>query len=159
MPDPGALRQRRSVAHRAGDHRFCRPDRCDGIAGDLDPYGLGFRGRELWVTMRGDSLEPARKVLLIEACRVTDRLERIDRMIRGDRVEWMELISSRDESVVTVVMNVLLAEARLQQNTLKALMAELRQSMGKADQSGSEEKSELDQLAKRRADRLSGSTG
>jgi hypothetical protein len=155
MSDTGALRQRRFKAHHAGDHRFCKPGRCDGISGDVDPHGLGFRGYDLWVTMRGESLEPARKVLLVEACRVVDRLERIDRMIRGDLVEWMGLLSTRDDTVVTIVMNNLLVEARQQQNTLRGIMAELRQSIGKADVQTEGEVSLIDQLAKRRADRLS----
>lgn len=96
---------------------------------------LGTRGRRLWqqVADEGDELKPGERVLLEEACRTADRLDVLDRILRGDEDAWMRLHAvNEDGSVVKVVLNNALAEARQQQVALKQLVAELRQSRAAA---------------------------
>ncbi|MGX4657092.1 hypothetical protein ACWCHM_26085 [Micromonospora sp. SCSIO 07396] len=96
-----------------------------------DAPELGSRGLRLWqqVAAEPGELKPSERVLLEEACRVADRLDVIDRILRGDEDAWMRLHSANDDgSIVKVVLNQALAEARQQQIALKTLLAELRQS-------------------------------
>ena len=141
-----AERQRRyrarQAAHKAGDHSQCDPARCQSDAVTVTPSitrnavtvtapDLGTRGRRLWHQITGDGpeLRPAEQVLLEEACRSADRLDRLDRMLRGDEDAWIRFHSiNEDGSIVQVVINNLLSEARQQQVAMKALLAELRTS-------------------------------
>jgi hypothetical protein len=103
------------------------------MAGPKAPAGLGTRGRKLWreVTAGYGELEdkPAELVLLEEACRTADRLEKLDELLRGDVDAWIRIRFPRprreDE---TLVLNVdgALSEARQQQNIFKQLVAALR---------------------------------
>jgi hypothetical protein len=143
---PDVERQRRSRAHRKGDHSLCDPARCHG--GDVTPGvtkpvtprapQLGTRGRKLWDQVLAEgALQPGERVLLEEACRTTDRLDRLDRLLRGDEDVWLRFHSlNEDGSIVRVVVNNLLAEARQQQVALKQLLAELRQSRAAAPPDG-----------------------
>jgi hypothetical protein len=100
------------------------------VDGSRAGLALGPRGRRLWaeVTAKGE-LIPTEVTLLEEACRVADRLERLDELLRGRRSAWLLLVpTSLDGSVVTVVAGNVLVEVRQQQTTLKGLLAELRQS-------------------------------
>ena len=105
-----AARQRRSRAHRRGDHSICLPERCKhAAAADVGEAAkdsappptpapsedftaveqLGPRGRRLWADMSGLQLGPAHRVLLQEACRTADRLDRLDRML-DNRDDWIQ---------------------------------------------------------------------
>lgn len=93
------------------------------------PFGLFERGRRMWEqTVEVWSLSPAHLVLLEEACRVADRLELLDMMLRrafgamtGDQAE-----DGADSSGFAEVPG-LMAESRAQQTVLKGLLLELRQ--------------------------------
>jgi hypothetical protein len=94
------------------------------------PARLGARGRRLWreITEGYDLVEkPAELVMLEEACRIADRLEKLDEILSGDVDEWMRLQLPREGSgTVRVVVDGALAEARQQANQLKQLVAALR---------------------------------
>lgn len=94
------------------------------------PPGLSTRGRRLWrqVVDDGPALRPAELVLLEEACRIADRLDRIESILSGSDEGWMRLRVSDDGTEVTVTVDRVLAEARQQQVALKGLLAELRAS-------------------------------
>jgi hypothetical protein len=133
----GAERQARYRAHRRGDHSRCDPDGCDPdtvtvtapVTGNaVTPPGLGTRGRRLWHDIGGADLAPAGRVLLEEACRIADRLDRLDQVLRGDIDTWMRLLVDDDAREATLVIDKALSEARQQQVALKQLLAELRQS-------------------------------
>ena len=113
----------------------------DAVTGNSPDVPMGARGRRLWQEVTGDGakLRPAERVLLEEACRAADRLDQLDRLLRGDDDAWVRLHSANEDgSIVKVVLNNALAEARQQQVALKALVAELRtsQSGGAAPKTG-----------------------
>lgn len=138
----GADRQRRHRAHKRGDHSWCDPGREDCGTVTVTPsvtrnavttsgVKLGERGRRLWrqLVADGPPLKPAEQVLAEEACRTTDRLDVLDRILRGDEDSWLRLaLVELDGSVVRVVVNGVMAEVRQQQIALKQLLGELRQS-------------------------------
>jgi hypothetical protein len=94
----------REERHEQGDHSTCRPDQCEEAralaeaAGDADgdvtrdvtpapeksvshrdpPAGLGERGQRLWDEMDGLKLGPTHVLVLERACRLADRLARLD---------------------------------------------------------------------------------
>lgn len=83
--------------------------------------------------MNGDSLPPAQRVLLEEACRIADRLDTLDDFLDGRRDSWMKFHArNEDGSIVEVVVDKALGEARQQATALKQLIAELRAAGGAA---------------------------
>ena len=166
-----AERQRRSRAHKADDHALCDPKRCPDAPGatvtdDVTPAVTRdsgaprwFRagGRQLWDELSGDSLSGARRVLLEQACRIVDRLDRLDAILNGRDRAWLTL-ETGDDGEITVIVDKVLAESRQQSTALKQLFAELRQGEsagGEQDQGGSI----LDELAAARAKRLADAAG
>lgn len=134
-------RQRRSRAHKRGDHTLCDPDHCDAVTCDVtgvtqsvvtDPIlaELGSRGRRLYeqVIEEHEQLGPRQRIVLEEAARVSDRLNTLDRVLRGDVDVWLH-IQVPDFGPAVLVVDKVLAEARQQQMALARLMTELRQSL------------------------------
>lgn len=177
-----AERQRRYRRHLKGDHTLCDPGRgcaepappppsiadepaAEGTAADQAPSAdaqrLGARGAALWQAMHDVGLGPAHRVLLEEACRLADRLDRLDAMVEG-REEWIRL-RSRDEDQTTyvVVVDGLLSEARQHATTLRGLVAELRAALPKtpARPSAPKQKGGLGDLSSRIAARRAASAG
>jgi hypothetical protein len=140
-----ADRQRRSRAHKKGDHALCDPERCSDVTPpvtepavtavtvpvtDWPLVELGPRGRRLYagVVDEHPELSARARIVLEEAARVADRLETLDRMLRGDVFVWAHVETGalgRRELVVDKT----LAEVRQQQSTLARLMSELRQAL------------------------------
>jgi hypothetical protein len=91
---------------------------------------FGDRGQRLWTDLGGDDSPPAERVLLEEICRLADRLDVLDRVLTtgGDWLSFEPM--TPDGTVVKVVITGVLSEARQQQATFKALLAELRQMRG-----------------------------
>lgn len=87
-----------------------------------EPAGLGERGRRMWrESLAIWSLTPAHLVLLEEACRIADRLELLDSMLR---------LASADvnaDGAQFAEISGVLGESRQQSAALKALLAEIRQ--------------------------------
>jgi hypothetical protein len=88
----------------------------------------------LWeqITDGGTVLPAADRVLLEETCRTADRLDQLDRILRGVDEAWLRFRANSDGDQVTVVVNQALAEARQQQTTLARLLADLRQAQAGA---------------------------
>jgi hypothetical protein len=85
------------------------------------PAGLGARGRRLWRdSLSQGSLTPAHLVILEEACRISDRLDLLDSIIRGQAAGVNAEESNAGD------FQRWLAESRQQSATLKALLAEIR---------------------------------
>ena len=124
-------RSRRLRAHRKGDHSLCLAT-CDGTAVAVasatraTPVGLGARGRKLWRELTADEPGPAERLLIEEACRIADRLDKLDAQLRGDAEAWLRFVVDDTGAEVTITIDRALAEARQQAVALKALLAELR---------------------------------
>lgn len=83
--------------------------------------------------MSGLGFGPGHLVLLEEACRAADTLERLNAMLAADEADWLELARNDAESdgettELRVVVNGLLVEQRQQQANLRQIVAELRLS-------------------------------
>lgn len=92
---------------------------------------LGPRGRRLWqeISDEAGTLAPGEQLLLEEACRSADRLDQLDRILRGKADDWLRFHAmNEDGSIVKVVVNGALMEVRQQQTTLALLLERLRQS-------------------------------
>lgn len=126
MADSDAERQKRYRRHKAGDHSLCDPARCEA-AGPPGPSVTESRGRRLWQEMH-EGLKPGQLVLLEEACRIADRLDRLDAQLDGE--DWLRFRVNDDVTDVTVTVDRVLSEARQQAVALKQLISELRQSSG-----------------------------
>jgi hypothetical protein len=72
------------------------------------------------------SFNPAELVMLEEACRIADRLDRMDALLRGEVDSWLLLRVNEDGDQVTVVVSNVLSEARQQATVMKQLIAALR---------------------------------
>lgn len=143
MADSPALRAKRARKHKVGDHTQCRSESCDA-AGTVErdvtddvtsrvtagkPLPPTSRGGRLWSEMNeGRGLSPVHRVLLEEACRVADRLDKLDAMLRDGR-DWLNFELSDDGTEVRVTIDRLLAEARQQETAFKGMVAEIRQAL------------------------------
>lgn len=88
------------------------------------PDGLGTRGRQLWKALGFDIDSPG-GILALEACRCSDRLERLDSLLAGGE-SWFDLVEKDEGSgQVVVIINAPLAEARQQQTAFKGMLTEL----------------------------------
>lgn len=91
------------------------------------PSGLGTKGRRLWRELcEIHEFEPAERVILEEACRIADRLDRLDAFLAGSEDAWLKFRVNDDGSEVTVTIDSALSEARQQANVLKQLVVSLR---------------------------------
>lgn len=129
-----AERARRSRAHKKGDHSLCDSERCEQAPAtprdgrDDPPPGLRERGRWLWRQMiPGQSWGPAQRVMIEEACRLADRMDQLDRLLRGDIDVWARLLVDEDTGTAALVVDRALGEARMHATAYKQILAELRQ--------------------------------
>ena len=96
------------------------------------PKGLGARGRRLWREItEAHELDPMQVVLLEEACRCADRLDKLEEKLSGREDAWAHLLSrmdlgDEDTRVIELRIEGALSEARQQQNVFKQLLASLR---------------------------------
>jgi hypothetical protein len=87
-----------------------------------EPEGiLEARGRRLWdsIHQQHPNISDAEREVALEACRVADRLERLDEICRAS-----EPVVETDKG--QLITHPAFAEARQQQNLLKQLVASLR---------------------------------
>jgi DNA-binding transcriptional LysR family regulator len=120
----------------------------------------GRRGQALWdESTAGQEFDAAGRVLLEEACRIADRLDRLEALIAGDDREWarIEFTVRGDRKEVRLVFDDALAEARQQANALRQIVTTLR--LGTVTDKKTGELSALDQLAAKRSSRRSSSAG
>lgn len=116
------------------------------------PDWLKAKGRALWddVTAAYD-LTPAALVLLGEACRTADRLERMAAALSSRSTLWFEVgdIDLAEEAGVPIVVNGMIGEARQLQNQLRQTLGQLG-VVGVESTNDGQAESVLDQLAARR---------
>jgi hypothetical protein len=136
MAADDALRQRRSRLHAKGNHTLCLPDGCEDAgkivtASVTREAGLGPTGRALWEqVMAAEKLGPMQRVLLMEACRIADRLDKLETQLTDPESEWLRVEPDYENPTapVEVVVDKALAESRQQATALKGLIAEIRQA-------------------------------
>lgn len=93
------------------------------VARALSP-GFEDSGRQLWEAVTAAaSLGPLQMPLLVEACRIADRLDVLDRQLHGH--DWLRFRHDESGAEVTVYVDRVLAEAREQATALKGIVAEL----------------------------------
>lgn len=109
------------------------------------PDGLQSRGAALWSAL-GQTVGTPAGELALEACRIADRLDKLDALLRGDR--WVDLIQpdEDDSSTFVVVVDKAMAEARGQQTTLLAILVKLGVEKKAAGDGPPEEVSPLAQV-------------
>jgi hypothetical protein len=170
MVDSAAERARRARRHKKGDHSLCDPERrCEAMAAaaardaaarpvSTDDCWYGPRGKQLRDALADAELGPAHKVLVDEAARMADRLDRLDSAL-NDKGTWLRFETADGGEIVVTVDNVL-AEARQQATALKGIVAELRAAMPRAEKSKPAAKAGgLGDLSARIAARRNASTG
>lgn len=88
---------------------------------------MASKGRRLWRELcELYDFDPAERVLLEEACRIADRLDRLEAALTGGEREWLRFQVRDDGAEVRVVIDSALSEARQQANVLKQIVAALR---------------------------------
>lgn len=91
------------------------------------------RGQALWDEMASKLPGPLHRTVLVEACRMADRLDRMNGLLSGERESWALLrLSPDDYNEITVVITSIVTEARQYALVLKSLAAELRTAMREA---------------------------
>ena len=96
------------------------------------PKGLATRGRRLWREItEAHELDPMQTVMLEEACRCADRLDKLEEKLSGREDAWAHLLArmdfgDEDTRVIELRIDGALSEARQQQNVFKQLLAALR---------------------------------
>lgn len=117
------------------------------------PKGLGARGRRVWreVTQGSEAFSPGAALLLEEACRTADRLDRLDGILRGEEQEFARVKLPRDWEIgddgeLVLVVNGALAEARQQANVLRQMLATLEIVKAQAGGQPAEAKDPLEAL-------------
>ncbi|MGE4164071.1 MAG: hypothetical protein AB7G23_20280 [Vicinamibacterales bacterium] len=143
MADSPAERARRARRHRKGDHSLCDPERrCElveqtatreAVAGTeaLPDGGYGPRGAALRVAMASAELGPMHRLLVDEAARMADRLDRLHAALEN-KGTWLRH-ETADGGEIVIQVDGVLAEARQTAATLKALVAEIRAALPKPD--------------------------
>jgi hypothetical protein len=98
---------------------------------------FGERGAALWSAMVDQLPGPLHRDLLTEACRLADRLDRMNDLLNGDRAAWAVLqlgdVAEHNGALeVTLIMSSVISEARTTASAFKMIVAELRQAMREA---------------------------
>jgi hypothetical protein len=137
VADSGAFRMRRSRKHADGDHSLCVPGRCQALDEQADMVeqprsaestGLSVGGQRLYDEVAlGNALSPMTLVILLEACRIVDRLDQLDRQLYGG--DWLRFRRREDELHVVVHVDRALSEAREQATALRGLLADVEQAV------------------------------
>ena len=98
------------------------------------PASLRGPGAALWRELKaaGDP-GPGGAALILEACRLTDRCDGLDRLVNGSAEDWLSIVESKgDPDRQELVVDKLLAESRQQQLALTRVLGELRQRLAPA---------------------------
>jgi hypothetical protein len=92
--------------------------------------GLGPTGQRLWqeLTEAGEP-DPLQRVMLVEACRIADRLDSLDRQLHGH--DWLRFRHDETGVEVTVHVDRVLTEAREQATALRGIVADLAKTLAK----------------------------
>lgn len=121
------------------------------LAPALRPKKLGPRGNALWRALTDNNPPDAARALLIgEACRLADRLDKLHALISGDETTWARVHLPKNESELVLRIDSAVTEARQTTNVLRQMLSQLDVGGGTASEGGSF----LDRLAANTADRI-----
>ncbi|MEU6582827.1 hypothetical protein [Nocardia sp. NPDC046763] len=90
---------------------------------------LGYAGEKLWNALESDAASFETGVLVLEACRIADRLEHLARILDGDTDIWARIAAGRDGEL-EIRVDGALQEARQQAGTLRQLLAAIAARRG-----------------------------
>lgn len=96
------------------------------------PKGLDFRGVELWdAVVASADFDPAGFLLLGEACRTADIIEKLSAALKSGSQEWVRLADEAEvladgAAKIVIVVNPLLGEVRQQRLALRTMLAHLK---------------------------------
>lgn len=91
------------------------------------PAGLGPGGRALWREITAEhELDPMQRVQLEEACRAKDRVDKLDKILRGDGDTWVKLTHRLQTEDYELKIDGALVAANATANLMKQLLAALR---------------------------------
>lgn len=124
------------------------------------PDWLKARGLELWIEVnQAHTLNASALILLGEACRTADRLERLAAALSSRSTMWFELgdLDQATELGIPIVVNGMIGEARQLQTSLRQTLTTL--GVVNVDAANKVAKSPLDQLAEKRQQRLAAQGG
>lgn len=82
------------------------------------------RGQRLWDAHREQVEGERGLVMLEEACRIADRLDQLDRILKGEVEAWCYIAEARDGDL-EVRVDGALVEARQQANVLRQILSSL----------------------------------
>jgi len=89
--------------------------------------GLNAGGKALWRSVSGvHTLDSVQEVLLLEACRAKDRLDKLDGLLRGEVSTWATVAPDLGVGSIELVVDKALDKANATANLLKQLLAALR---------------------------------
>jgi hypothetical protein len=101
--------------------------------GDPEAPRLGTRGRLLWEAYSGLVDGAKGLVLLAEAARIADRLDKLDALLQGDADVWCRLVHGLRSEDYELKIDSALIEARQQANTLRQILDSLPVKEGPRD--------------------------
>lgn len=87
--------------------------------------GLGVRGQRLWDAYAEQVDGERGLVLLEEAARIADRLDRLDALLTGDDEVWARLVHDLRTDSYELRIDSALIEARQQASVLRQVLASL----------------------------------
>lgn len=91
------------------------------------PAGLGRGGRALWRgVVEHHDLDPVQEVNLLEACRLKDRCDKLDELLRGKVEVWAKLTHRTQTDDYELVVDKAFASAIAASNQMKQHLAALR---------------------------------
>lgn len=105
---------------------------------------FGVRGQRLWDAHREDVEGERGLVLLEEACRIADRLDALDGLLRGGAEVWCRIVEDFRSGAIELRIDGALVEARQQANVLRQIVAAL--PLKEAAGAGDEDEGWIDNL-------------
>lgn len=99
---------------------------------------LNARGRRLWAELHEQVDGERGLVLLEEACRIADRLDKLDALLRGNASVWSRLVHDARTEDYELRIDSALIEARQQASVLRQLLVALplKEAEGDDDPAG-----------------------
>ena len=90
-----------------------------------EPPYLNARGRALWDKLTAGDPDPMQEVLILQACRLVDTLDKLDAAKRSKSM-WVALAEEADDmGAVKVIVDGLLSEYRQQAIALTTVLAKI----------------------------------